>query len=387
MSIRAVALVALTLQMVDAQNIQCDFSMCQEHSFGRSDSDCCGYDSATYCPTGVVKTKVLQSRSDVTWINAPSGFPSNWGGHVCSTRSPYRGNTCCINPSSVVTSDTFVFVSEPRTWSAARSDCQSRGGDLAWITSEAENAKAYSLTGGNSTWLGLTDIQQEGRWLWADGTPISFTPSSGEGFRRDNHAGNEDCAGFYEGRWNTVNAGMWDDMWGAESCTGSLPYLCRIPPSPPPSPPPPSMPPPSAPPPDLLPFIAVGSGGAVVFLCICIAIFMSLRKGQSSQPQSANMQGTALGAVPVAQSMSQVSSTTAASPMAVQLKELKELVDMGIITEADFEAKKQSLLNPMPSCAMPVVQSMPVAGVAVAAVPAAGQAGKTWINEEELDIC
>ena len=85
--------------------------------------------------------------------------------------------------------------------------------------------------------------------------------------------------------------------------------------------------------------------------------------------------------------MSQVSSTTAASPMAVQLKELKELVDMGIITEADFEAKKQSLLNPMPSCAMPVVQSMPVAGVAVAAVPAAGQAGKTWINEEELDIC
>ena len=163
----------------------------------------------------------------------------------------------------------------------------------------------------------------------------------------------------------------------AASCSNSYLYCC----SPPPPPPPPTTPP-TPPPFDPTLVIAGGAGGAVILLCIiAIAIFICLRKGQSPQPQSANMQGTALGAGAVAQSVSQVSSTTTASPMAVQLKELKELVDMGIITEAEFEAKKQSLLNPMP-----VVQSMPVAGVAVAAVPTAGQPGKAWINEEELDI-
>ena len=36
----------------------------------------------------------------------------------------------------------------------------------------------------------------KGNWVWADGTPLTFTPSAGERFRRDNYAGNEDCAGF-----------------------------------------------------------------------------------------------------------------------------------------------------------------------------------------------
>ena len=123
----------------------------------------------------------------------------------------------------------FVFFSTPKSWSDARIDCQSRGGDLAKITSETENAKAYSLTGGAQTWLGLTDALTEGAWTWADGSAVTFTPSSGEGFRRDNYDGNEDCGGFWSGRWDTVNAGMWDDLGGSSSCSASLSYLCHIP--------------------------------------------------------------------------------------------------------------------------------------------------------------
>ena len=74
---------------------------------------------------------------------------------------------------------TFVFKSESRSWSEARSDCRFAGGDLARIYSDAENMAAYALTGGANTWLGLTDAQTEGTWVWADGSPLDFVPSVG----------------------------------------------------------------------------------------------------------------------------------------------------------------------------------------------------------------
>jgi len=71
----------------------------------------------------------------------------------------------------------------------------------------------------------LTDTAVEGTWVWSDGTPLDFTPSSGEGFRHDNHGGDEDCAGFWNGRG--ASNSMWDDMYGGESCSHPLPYICR----------------------------------------------------------------------------------------------------------------------------------------------------------------
>ena len=292
------ALLLATIAHTTAQ-ITCDFSQCQEHSFGRRDGDCCGYDSATFCPSGSTKIKVLQSRTDVTWINAPAGFPSNWGGHVCSSSAPYRGNTCCINGYTATTIDDFVLISTPRTWSAARSDCLERGGDLAWITSEEENAKAYSLTNGAIVWLGLTDTVAEGSWKWADGTPVTWLPASGEGFRRDNYGGNEDCGGFWSGRWNTVNAGMWDDLGGGGSCNAAYAYICRIPPpspsTPPPSSPPPLLPP-SLPPPDTLPLILGSAAGVLaVLLSLCLLAVLVCKKKCHRAPTNTGPRGISMG--------------------------------------------------------------------------------------------
>ena len=44
------------------------------------------------------------------------------------------------------------------SWLNARSDCVSRGGDLATITSAAENAAARALAGGNDVWIGAEAI-------------------------------------------------------------------------------------------------------------------------------------------------------------------------------------------------------------------------------------
>ena len=48
----------------------------------------------------------------------------------------------------------FSFHSSPKSWHAARQDCQSRGGDLASIHSEAEHREAFALTGGLTHGLG-----------------------------------------------------------------------------------------------------------------------------------------------------------------------------------------------------------------------------------------
>ena len=50
-------------------------------------------------------------------------------------------------------------------------------------------------------WLGLTDAAKESVSTWSDGTYLNYIPSAGEGFRRDNYGGDEDCGGFWYGRW------------------------------------------------------------------------------------------------------------------------------------------------------------------------------------------
>ena len=124
--------------------------------------------------------------------------------------------------SESTSSGTFSYHSSPKSWEAARRDCQSRGGDLASIHSAAENQKAFELSRGGNMWLGLNDRAVEGRWTWSDGTPLGYQRWSESG--ADSWGGDEDCAGFWEGRGD----GSWDDMYGEASCSQPLPYLCGI---------------------------------------------------------------------------------------------------------------------------------------------------------------
>jgi hypothetical protein len=73
----------------------------------------------------------------------------------------------------------FSFHSSPKSWHAARQDCQSRGGDLASIHSEAEHREAIALTGGRHAWIGLNDEEDEGNHVWSDGTPMDYHGWSG----------------------------------------------------------------------------------------------------------------------------------------------------------------------------------------------------------------
>ncbi|XP_042222772.1 C-type mannose receptor 2-like [Homarus americanus] len=68
----------------------------------------------------------------------------------------------------------YVYLSA--TYSDARSDCQSKGGDLVSIHSAEENDFVVALTSPyDSTWIGMTSSSHEGSFQWTDDTSITYT--------------------------------------------------------------------------------------------------------------------------------------------------------------------------------------------------------------------
>jgi len=127
-------------------------------------------------------------------------------------------------------------MSDTLAWADADAACQAAGQQLATVQSAAQNALLTTAAGGNTVWMGGTDAASEGKWMWDNNTPLSYTywgPSE------PNDAGDgEDCMEFYgEGKWNDV------------PCARARRYVCAVnclQPLPPP-PPPSRLPPPSLP--------------------------------------------------------------------------------------------------------------------------------------------
>ena len=66
------------------------------------------------------------------------------------------------------------------TWHEAEVFAQSQGGHLVAINDAAENDWIVSTFGGNELfWIGFTDQDQEGSWLWTNGDPVSYTHWNG----------------------------------------------------------------------------------------------------------------------------------------------------------------------------------------------------------------
>ena len=108
------------------------------------------------------------------------------------------------------------FISTGIKWADSRAQCVSRGYDLATITSSEENALMYNITFTTSRycWIGLSDIDNEGTFVWADGRNSMYRHwADGEpnDFRDD-----EDCV-------HTFGQPKWNDL----VCTGTMTcYSC-----------------------------------------------------------------------------------------------------------------------------------------------------------------
>ena len=108
------------------------------------------------------------------------------------------------------------------TWQEAKAFCETWGGHLATITSQAEDEFVWSnlasAAPGYGTWLGATDEIIEGEWAWVTGEPWSYTNwDSGE---PNNFDGIEHYLHYwFYPYWNDMNK----DGWGNSHST-----LCEV---------------------------------------------------------------------------------------------------------------------------------------------------------------
>ena len=66
------------------------------------------------------------------------------------------------------------------TYTAAKAQCTSDGSFLAYPKSEAENSFMVGLIPNNHIWIGINDIDQEGKFVAVDGRDVSYTKWNGK---------------------------------------------------------------------------------------------------------------------------------------------------------------------------------------------------------------
>ncbi|XP_045073194.1 C-type lectin domain family 4 member F-like [Coregonus clupeaformis] len=108
-----------------------------------------------------------------------------------------------------------------RTWQGSRQHCKNNNADLVDIDSQEEqefilnNTQAY-YDEDHGYWIGLTDIAEDGQWLWVDGRHQNLT----DGFWKRQPVWGRDCA-----LTNPNNAPLAN--WNAASCGQRNRWICE----------------------------------------------------------------------------------------------------------------------------------------------------------------
>ena len=99
---------------------------------------------------------------------------------------------------------TYLPTSDGMTWADAEAEAQTLGGHLVTINDAVENewVRANFSDLGN-VWIGLTDRDTEGAFVWTSAEPLTYTAWQGG---EPNNSGGENFAGmFTSGAWNDFN--------------------------------------------------------------------------------------------------------------------------------------------------------------------------------------
>jgi hypothetical protein len=105
----------------------------------------------------------------------------------------------------------YLFCAMQATWHQAREQCSTLGYHLVTINDAEENEWLAVTARGVSEdhfWMGMNDLEQEGQWVWLDGSPVGYTNWNLETNEPNNsHEGGEQC-----GRLNRFwPLHTWDD--------------------------------------------------------------------------------------------------------------------------------------------------------------------------------
>lgn len=114
----------------------------------------------------------------------------------------------------------YFYSNEGKQWDDAKKICEAKKSHLVVINSEEEQNFLFGITKGKYTWIGLTDVS--GNWKWVDGTKYDSTPQNWIPGQPDEYfghglGGGEDCAHLH-------NTGEWND----DHCSRRYWYLCEM---------------------------------------------------------------------------------------------------------------------------------------------------------------
>uniref|UniRef100_A0A673G3T6 Galactose-specific lectin nattectin-like n=2 Tax=Sinocyclocheilus rhinocerous TaxID=307959 RepID=A0A673G3T6_9TELE len=110
----------------------------------------------------------------------------------------------------------YKYFSEPFNWITAERFCQTYDANLASVHNKLDNDHLLSLVPSYTRfWVGAQDGEQEGQWIWSDGSPFNYTSwCSGE----PNNAGDtENCL---ELAYSSNHC--WNDL----TCSSLLAFVC-----------------------------------------------------------------------------------------------------------------------------------------------------------------
>ncbi|KAL2099694.1 hypothetical protein ACEWY4_004088 [Coilia grayii] len=110
----------------------------------------------------------------------------------------------------------YFFSTSTLSWNEARTDCESRNGNLMSIHSVHERTWVRTQVEGQIYWIGLNDIVEEGVWEWSDGTVFNPLLAYWRPNQPDNWQDDEDCG-------QVDSNGQWND----ESCGVRRRYICK----------------------------------------------------------------------------------------------------------------------------------------------------------------
>ncbi len=115
--------------------------------------------------------------SDAGRLPDAAGMAPDAGPLPDAAAPPCAGEGCDCRPQ-VLGDRLYTLCTQPRSFDAARAECQRRGLDLAHVDSADENAALADLlrrTGAGGIWIGLTDTAVEGTYVWIDGVATPYT--------------------------------------------------------------------------------------------------------------------------------------------------------------------------------------------------------------------
>ncbi|XP_041458722.1 macrophage mannose receptor 1-like isoform X2 [Lytechinus variegatus] len=177
--------------------------------------------------TGQPDNRFFTSGGDCAEIleSDPDG---KWSTDVCTTAKYFM----CERPEGYCPAGWHLYrghcyqfnIQHPTKWKTAKFTCEAQGAYLLTSLNSAENTyivnqmKDYHDIGVESSWLGLSDTETDGSFVWVEGSSLSYT--NWDVGQPVNTANNEDCVyittGDGTGKWSTKNCGL------------ENPYICKI---------------------------------------------------------------------------------------------------------------------------------------------------------------